>query len=278
MSDWYKMNPIDWNSGTDGLTLEQEAAYLRLCHAMYISEGPIKDNNFVLCGLFRCNDRKAKRLLFELISAGKILVENGLISNRRALEVISDRRRVAVERKSAGIRGGLESGKSRSKSLLNKETDKPIASVQNEPDKIRIDKINNTPSLRSGVAREDSKFSEFWKLYPSKVGKGAAEAAFSKAIKLVGFEEMMIGLRLYVNKTDDRQWCNPATWLNQKRWADAPSVVHPKSRETEFSRQQRSFTDALEAQVYGDRDDREFTRRNSDIELGPRDFSNFRTA
>lgn len=157
MSDWYKMNPLDWNSGTDGLSLEQEAAYLRLCHAMYITDGPIRDNSFVLCGLFRCNDRKAKRLLMDLVEAGKITVLDGLISNRRALEVISERDRLKIERRSAAARGGVESGKSRSKQLKNNEIDEANASTvvrsKNELDKIRLDK--NTSSLRSDVGEDE---------------------------------------------------------------------------------------------------------------------------
>src|SRR5690554_5669958 len=108
MSDWYKMNPVDWNDGTDDLTLEQEAAYLRLCHAIYITERPIRDNGFIVAGLLRCNERKAKRLISELVEAGKITVEHGLISNRRAAEEISTRNRTRAGRKSAGSRGGIE--------------------------------------------------------------------------------------------------------------------------------------------------------------------------
>lgn len=139
MTDWYKMDPIDWNDGTEDLSLEQEAAYLRICHAIYITERPVRDNPFVVAGLLRCNERKAKRLLSELVEAGKLVVENGLISNRRAVEVISNRNQIRTERKSAGSRGGVESGKARSKSLENNETGQAIASVPNEPDKIRLE-------------------------------------------------------------------------------------------------------------------------------------------
>lgn len=137
MTDWYKMNPVDWNDGTDDLTLEQEAAYLRLCHAIYITERPIRDNGFVIAGLLRCNDRKAKRLISELEAAGKITVENGVISNRRAAEEVSNRNRTRAERKSAGSRGGVESGKSRAKALENHEQGQAIASTSVEPEEIR---------------------------------------------------------------------------------------------------------------------------------------------
>lgn len=139
MTDWYKMNPIDWNDGTDDLTLEQEAAYLRICHAIYITERPIRDNGFIVAGLLRCNERKAKRLVSELEGAGKITVEHGLISNRRTAEEVSNRNRTRTERKSAGSRGGIESGKTRAKSLENNVSGEAIASTQNEPDKRRVE-------------------------------------------------------------------------------------------------------------------------------------------
>lgn len=128
MSAWYKMNPIDWNDGTDDLSLEQEAAYLRICHAIYITERPVRANGFVIAGLLRCGERKATRLLEELVAAGKLVIEDGLIANRRALEEVSTRGRVSVERASAGSRGGVASAKARANALENNEPVPAIAS------------------------------------------------------------------------------------------------------------------------------------------------------
>jgi hypothetical protein len=63
--------------------------------------------------------------------------------------------------------------------------------------------------------------------YPHKVGKGAAEAAFDKIRRSgrVSFEALMAGLEAYkLTKPSHVDWCNPATWLNQRRWEDAPAV------------------------------------------------------
>lgn len=151
MSTWYKMDPIDWDAGTNGLTLEQEAAYLRICHAIYATERPVPNNPFVIAGLFRCNDRKARRLLSELVEAGKITIEGGLISNRRALEEVLTRARLRVERESAGRRGGIESANMRAKSLKNNDTTQAIASSKNEPDKNREEKRRDTASAVSSA-------------------------------------------------------------------------------------------------------------------------------
>lgn len=146
MTDWYKMNPVDWNDGTDELSLEQEAAYLRICHAIYITERPVSLNWFVIAGLLRCNDRKAKRLVSELVEIGKLVIEDGHISNRRTIEEVSTRRRVSADRASAGSRGGIESGKARAKRLETLETGEAIATKQNEPEEKRLEESREPPN------------------------------------------------------------------------------------------------------------------------------------
>lgn len=76
-------------------------------------------------------------------------------------------------------------------------------------------------------------FDRFWKKYPQKVGKAAAETSFARVKKSrkVTFDVMMAGLDSYVAKTDDRPWCNPTTWLNQRRWEDEPVDGQPKKPE-----------------------------------------------
>lgn len=62
----------------------------------------------------------------------------------------------------------------------------------------------------------------FYPVYPHHVGRPKAEIAFRKARKRASLETIMAGLERYRAKTDDRPWCNPATWLNQDRWDDKP--------------------------------------------------------
>jgi uncharacterized protein YdaU (DUF1376 family) len=132
MSEFWKLNIGDWNVGTDDLTLEQEAAYLRVINAIRLYDQPIKHNLRVLSGLWRCNERKAKRLLADLVSAGKLTVQDGLIINERAVEDASNLRQLRMERASAGRRGGIESGKARRKALENNDTGEASASTREE--------------------------------------------------------------------------------------------------------------------------------------------------
>ena len=73
-------------------------------------------------------------------------------------------------------------------------------------------------------------FDEFWALYPNKIGKQGALRVFEKIERSgrVTFENLRLGLSRYFDKTDDRPWCNPETWLNQGRWEDQPATGPPR--------------------------------------------------
>ncbi len=103
------------------------------------------------------------------------------------------------------------------------------------------------------------RFDEFWQMYPNKIGKPKAEQAFSKAALRADQQTIMDGLSRYLAKTDDRQWCNPATWLNQDRWADQPAAVargSPSLPKPTFADKWKQFGEYADA------------RQNSDDGLG----------
>lgn len=128
--EFYKMDFRAWNIGTVDLTLEQEAAYLRLCHAMYDVGGPVPNSVRMLMGIFRCGNTKATTLVNQLIAAGKIAVTaNGSLFNHRVSEELADRERVSSARRAAGERGGTASGASRAKPLEKHDSGEAIAST-----------------------------------------------------------------------------------------------------------------------------------------------------
>lgn len=97
-------------------------------------------------------------------------------------------------------------------------------------DKTRIN--NNPPTPHTGVM--DERFERFWSVYPKKVGKGAARAAFMKLKPSQELTETMIKAVRLAERSP--QWQkdygqfipNPATWLNQHRWEDELEVELPK--------------------------------------------------
>jgi hypothetical protein len=110
-----------------------------------------------------------------------------------------------------------------------------------------------TPTASSSPA---DLFPKFWKLYPNKKGKAAAEKAWAK-LKVTDDLFTLIAQGLAKQCTspawtkDGGQFIpHPATWLNGKRWEDevsVPSNVHhlPSSRHTGFD--QRDYKAGLTA-------------------------------
>lgn len=76
---------------------------------------------------------------------------------------------------------------------------------------------------------------QFWPLWPNKVGKPAAAAAFEKARKRgATLDQILAGVRQYVReKPPERSWLNPATFLNQERYLDEPAKQAPQARARE---------------------------------------------
>lgn len=105
--EFYKMDFRAWNMATVDLSLEQEAAHLRLCHAMYDVGGPVPNSPRFLMGIFRCGNVKAVALVRRLIAADKIQVtDDGELINRRVSAELADRARLSAKRSLAGEKGG----------------------------------------------------------------------------------------------------------------------------------------------------------------------------
>jgi hypothetical protein len=89
--------------------------------------------------------------------------------------------------------------------------------------------------------REALEFADWYEGYPHKIGKAAARKAFSSARRKADLKTLIEGRDQYIReKPPDRPWCNPATWLNQERWADEPDKSNPRQ---EPRHGQRSISD-----------------------------------
>ncbi len=242
MSSFYKMEPLKWDRGTDDLSLEQEAAYLRVVNAINAADQPIRANHRLLAGMWRCNERKAKRLLGELIKAGKVTIEDGWIFNRKAMEDVSNRRELSVKRASSGHSGGIESGKSRSKTLKNKETNEANASSRIEENRREEKKEPPLPpegergeAKKRSPAEKPARFDEFWEVYPHRAGKkgrAPAEQAYRRALSRGTSEQEIIdGARRERGRPEVIRGFarDPRTWLTQMGWQDeiGPSGSSP---------------------------------------------------
>lgn len=105
---------------------------------------------------------------------------------------------------------------------------------------IDIDKdIDNTPKPPKGAEVYSERFCIFWKEYPKKVGKTAAEKAF---LKLKPSEEMLQQMLDTIKaQKQTEQWMrdngqyipNPSTWLNRGQWED--EITAPQSQKADMS-------------------------------------------
>jgi hypothetical protein len=80
-------------------------------------------------------------------------------------------------------------------------------------------------------------FERFWVRFPNKTGKKAAWRAWQKARDKPGIEELLTAVN---EAMQSDRWQrgfipNPATWLNQGRWADRVNpAVRPARTMVEF--------------------------------------------
>jgi hypothetical protein len=84
-------------------------------------------------------------------------------------------------------------------------------------------------------SNETPEFDVFWKSYPIKVGKAAAQKAWVKAIKVETADVIIAGAIRYADDPNRHPsfTAHAATWLNAHRWNDSalpPRVLTPEER------------------------------------------------
>ena len=80
------------------------------------------------------------------------------------------------------------------------------------------------------VSREPMGFDQFWAAYPRKVGKGAARAAYLKAMRKTDLGTMLDALAKARWPADPKFIPHPATWLHAERWDDEADNYDPVAK------------------------------------------------
>lgn len=117
--EFYKMDYEAWDEGTDALSLELEAAYLRLCHQLYRRKAAIPSAPATLARIWRCHPNKARKLLGDLIAAGKVDEKDGHLTNTRVTRELDDRETMRRQKADAGKTGGTRAQDNRRNALEN---------------------------------------------------------------------------------------------------------------------------------------------------------------
>jgi hypothetical protein len=82
--------------------------------------------------------------------------------------------------------------------------------------------------------KERELFADFYKTYPRKMQRGDALKAFSKALAIANFEDIIAGAIRFANDPNlppDRFIPYPATWLRSEGWEDGPLPEDPRRRQ-----------------------------------------------
>jgi hypothetical protein len=239
---WMKFYPADWRAdpalrmcslAARGLWMEM----LCIMHeadprgSLLINGNSISDRQLAsLCG---ATLHTTVSLLTELEAAGVFSrTEDGTIFSRRM-----KRDDEKAERDKANGKAG---GNPRLNAGVNPpdKAQRPEAIFQKREPKER----KRASALAAPWTEADRE--RFWTAFPNKIGKAEATKAFDKASNKVTPEVLFPALDRYANKSDDRPFCNPATWLNQERWLDQPAVIN-NGKQPYFPSRRHSGADFL---------------------------------
>jgi hypothetical protein len=113
-----------------------------------------------------------------------------------------------------------------------------IAGLMVEAPPNRVEKAPELPLELVGPAvpkNEHHGFTEFYRVYPRHVARGAAERAYGRIIKSgeATEAELLAGAMRYAAVQDGKDLSyikHPATWLNAKCWLDEPAPAAARSR------------------------------------------------
>lgn len=225
---WYKREQRLFLSATAGWTLENKGAYSILIDLIMDQPKGLVDNDQWVAGQLGTSVRKWRKIKTYLIEQGKISVNNGIISNKKADKVKINQRLYRDQ-----------NAENRKNANKNKNKAQPFVASCEDNKILDLDTTNVVSYMsdcpKSSKAKGDAKaladgFERFWKRYPHKVSKKPAALAFFKAARSHGEQVVMDGLeralsmdRRFTNSMTNNGRCitpHAATWLNAQGFLD----------------------------------------------------------
>jgi uncharacterized protein YdaU (DUF1376 family) len=237
---WVRFFPSDWLGGTRGMSAVETGVYITLIATMYERNEPIVEDHARLARLCGASNSAFKKALETLLDEGKIIRSpSGLWNDRVEKEQVYLSEKSEVGSRAANARWKQKGNENNTGDDANALPTQSPGNANQKPEARTISSSLRSEESRAAKLDLKAEFeNEFWPVYPNKVGKPAAFQKFSVARSKADLATIMTGLRQYAGKTDDRAWCNPATWLNQERWNDRPAQVtrgQPPPRERDLA-------------------------------------------
>ncbi len=249
---WFRCYPGKWLGALAEMPPDQGYVYVVVCMRIYEKRGPVPDSIEALARRTGFRPSHVARIIDKLCSLGKLIkLPCGDLTNPFAEREIADGEKISsttakIRSNAAKIRWEKHKQNQKNGYAKAMQTDADLDLDIEEDKKER--KKEPALALTGGASSPPddwprNAFDVFWEPYPNKVGKEAAHKALDQVRKkrLVTWAALTLGLSRYIAKTDDRPWCNPATWLHQGRWDDepAPPPAHRNggAPRTEYQRQ-----------------------------------------
>ncbi len=206
-----------------------------------VPAGSLEDDDEVLANAAMCSLKKWPKIR-EKVMRTWVKCEDGRLYHPVVCEKVREAwtsKKRHISRAEAGARARW-GGRNASSMLQASPKNANITDTDTDRDKEKEPKesLSNESDARASPRASNSHKQEFdiwWKGYPHKVGPGAARKAYEKALTKTSADQLIIGVERYkATKPHDRQWCNPATWLNRESWLDQPAEVRPNGATEPF--------------------------------------------
>jgi uncharacterized protein YdaU (DUF1376 family) len=213
-------SPDEWIAGTLGMSLEEEALYLRIVVRIYSHGGALPSNPEKLSRLCGVRPQVMRRILPKLMPK---FIETGgkLTSNRCETEMKLARNRVESAR-SNGAKGGRPNGLAKPGGSVRVKANHQPSTINHQ---IKKDPPIMPPQGGDSASRE---FDGWWQECPRKVGKDAAARKYVIARRQADAETLLAGMRRYRASVSDKEpqfIVHPAAWLHQGRWKDEDAAA-----------------------------------------------------
>lgn len=219
---YYQFHLGDYIKATAHLSNEEDLAYRRLLDMYYDTEQKIPTDIPWVSRRLRVSEKVIENVLNDFF----VSTPEGWL-NHRAEQEIRDFHGFLHKQRLNGKQGG------RPKKTHGLPTANPGLTQPKPKKSLTNSQLPITILLKNVQKSEDDQsqspkdtFSEFWKAYPRKVGKGQAEKAWGKVKRPA--ETLRAILEAIGWQRTSEQWTkdggqyipNPSTYLNQRRWED----------------------------------------------------------
>jgi uncharacterized protein YdaU (DUF1376 family) len=257
---WFRFFPQDWLAGTSDLSAAERGVYITLLAVIYDRGGPIPRNDVSLgrrCGLPKAGFVRA---LESLIEAGKLTLNDGMISNERAeIELVERAKHSATQAKRAQSRWQKTKEKQQSE---NAAAMPEACQSQSHTHTQSLSSKENTRKARVLADQDQAFIDECWTAIPKRRGDARKPfvQALTKALRNgADREAIRRGIAAYAASeagSSGEYRKGAAVWINNECWTadwseprgsppaqqssrDGAANLYHRLREREYERRNR---------------------------------------